>query len=305
MSKPTKNILITGGLGHIGSKLIRDVARHYNVTVVDNLHTQRYCSLFNMTRPFNFIECSFFDTPAEVLKSSDLVIHLAAITNASKSFNNEAIEKVNVEQTKGFIDRCIKESDCKFIFPSSTSVYGVASETVTEDNDMFLNPQSPYAESKIEIEKYLKASEIDHIILRLGTVFGCSPGMRFHTAVNKFCYQASLGIPLTVWKQNYEQYRPYLGIGDCVEAIKFIFKNGNYGETYNVITNNHKLSDLVNHINNIKEVSVNMVDTPLLNQYSYKVSVKKLKRLGFYPSNKLATGIRSTMRMLGCVSSRF
>lgn len=303
MTKPMKNILITGGLGHIGSKLIRKIPKNYNLTVVDNFHTQRYCSLFDMSRNVDFTECSFEEISSDVLQRSDVIIHLASITNASKSFDNAMMEEVNINKTKKFIDRCAKESNCKFIFPSSTSVYGTAAELVTEDDDSLLNPQSPYAESKIEIEKYLRPKHLNYTILRLGTVFGCSPGMRFHTAVNKFCYQASLGIPLTVWRQNYEQYRPYLGINDCVEAIKHILQNDECGETYNVITKNYKLKDIVSFIRSIKKIEVNMVDTPLLNQYSYKICTKKLKSLGFCPSDNLDDGIRLTMRMLECIKS--
>ena len=230
-----------------------------------------------------------------------MVIHLAAITNATESFNNSDLEEVNVNQTKEFIDRCSRESSCRFMFPSSTSVYGVASNTVTEDNDDFLNPQSPYAESKIEIERYLSGVNIDYVVMRLGTIFGFSPGMRFHTAVNKFCYQASLGLPLTVWKENYHQYRPYLGIRDCVEAMRFIMKNSKGSQTYNVISGNYKLSQVIEYIKNIRPVELNEVETPLLNQYSYKVSTKKLQRLGFYPKDDISRGIFLTMRTLQCL----
>ena len=52
------NILITGGLGHIGSHLIRTIPNAYNVTVVDNLLTQRCCSLFDLERPITFLDIS-------------------------------------------------------------------------------------------------------------------------------------------------------------------------------------------------------------------------------------------------------
>jgi len=295
---PTKNILITGGLGHIGSKLIRTIPKNYDLTVVDNLHTQRYCSLFDMPRNVDFAECSFDEISSDVLKRSDVIIHLAAITNASKSFDNAAIEEVNINKTKKFIDRCVKESNCKFIFPSSTSVYGTAAKLVTEDDDSFLNPQSPYAESKIEIEQYLRSKHINYTTLRLGTVFGCSPGMRFHTAVNKFCYQASLGIPLTIWRQNYEQYRPYLGINDCVEVIKRILQNGECGETYNVLTGNYKLKDIVENISEFIDIKLKMVNTPLLNQFSYKVSDQKIKKLGWESKDNLTLSIKQTLNQL-------
>tara|TARA_Y100000296_G_scaffold48_1_gene69 strand:+ start:2267 stop:3172 length:906 start_codon:yes stop_codon:yes gene_type:complete len=291
------NILVTGGLGHIGSQLIRELPDCYNVTVIDNLFTHRYCSLFDIKRNIEFIECPFVETPLRVIQEADIIVHLAAITDALNSFNNHNIDKINIQQTKEFIDICEVESKGKLIFPSSTSVYGVASDIVIEDDDKFLNPQSPYAESKIEIENYIRSKNISYVILRFGTIFGRAPGMRFHTAINKFCYQAALNVPLTIWKQNYNQYRPYLGIHDCIKAINFFFDQNIYDETYNVITNNYKLKKIVDHIQTIKPVTLNMVNTPLLNQHSYKVDITKIVSLGFQPTDNLFKEIQHIMEM--------
>ena len=121
--------------------------------------------------------------------------------------------------------------------------------------------------------------------------------MRFHTAINKFCYQAALNVPLTIWKQNYNQYRPYLGIHDCIKAINFFFDQNIYDETYNVITNNYKLKKIVDHIQTIKPVTLNMVNTPLLNQHSYKVDITKIVSLGFQPTDNLFEEIQHIMEM--------
>ena len=60
-----------------------------------------------------------------------------------------------------------------------------------------LKPQSPYAETKLKEEKLIKdlvsSNQLKAIICRFGTIYGISPGMRFHTAVNKFCWQAAFG----------------------------------------------------------------------------------------------------------------
>ena len=292
------NILITGGCGHIGSHLIR-YKNNFNITVIDNMLTQRYCSLFNLPRNIKFKEIDIKDIQLKDLKDIDVVIHLAAITNAAGSFDNkDQMEEVNYNQTKDFVDLC-EEAGCKFIFPSSTSVYGVAADIVYEDNDKFLNPQSPYATSKINIENYIKNVMSSYVILRFGTIFGISEGMRFHTAINKFCYEASLGKPLTIWKQNYNQYRPYLGLKDAIRALSFfLYNNKTWNETYNVLTGNYKLSEIVNFISNEIEVELNMVDTPLLNQYSYKVSDKKIKKIGFKPNENLNDNIILTLRIL-------
>jgi len=295
-------ILITGGLGHIGSYLINNLPAAYDVTAVDNMLTNKYNSLFELTRNINFINCDFIDIPIDVLESADIILHLAAITDAANPNNHDEIETINVGLTKLFIDKCAKHSDAKFIFPSSTSVYGVSSKYVTEDDDKFINPQSRYAESKIKIENYLKKSDVNYTILRLGTIFGVSWGMRFHTAVNKFCYQAALGLPLTVWKQNYDQYRPYLGLSDCRDGILQTINNKSERQVFNLITNNYKLDHIVELINSVKKVNLNMVDTPLLNQHSYKVDTSKIKRLGYHPRSNIYSEIKKTIALFDSVN---
>ena len=301
-----KNVLVTGGLGHIGSALVKKLAPDYSVTVVDNLLTQRYCSLFSFNQPVKFIEGSFEDVSLEGI---DTVIHLAAITDAASSFGNrKEIEKVNVRDTQSFIKRC-KDSDVGlFVFPSSTSVYGVSADVVFEDDDQYLNPQSPYAESKLEIEETIQqrlGESCKYLILRLGTIFGPSPGMRFHTAVNKFCYQAALGQPLTIWKDNYDKVRPYLGINDACCAIDhFLRKRGAHedryrNKIYNVLTENVKTRDIVDFLDKMVGVEIEMVDTPLLNQCSYIVSNQRLKAGGFYPKDNMLDEIFKTLKLLG------
>jgi len=293
------NILVTGGLGHIGSALVKKLAPNHSVTVVDNLLTQRYCSLFSF-KDVKFIEDSFEYVS---LDGIDTVIHLAAITDAASSFGNrDEIERVNVKATQSFLKRCRDAGVELFIFPSSTSVYGVAADEVFEDDNKYLNPQSPYAESKLAIEESIKQELGDsckYLILRLGTIFGPSPGMRFHTVVNKFCYQAALGHPLTVWSDNYEKTRPYLGISDACFAIQHLIKKDKFrNETYNVLTMNARTKDIVEFLDKLVGVEVEMVDTPLLNQYSYTVNSVKIRSTGYYTQDNILDEIFKTLKLL-------
>ena len=295
-------ILITGACGHIGSKLIESLQdSNYNIIAVDNMLTQRFCSLFNLNKKIVFYENDFLNID---LTDVCTVIHLGAITDAASSIkNSSAVEEININQTKQFIDKCIKYKVKKFIFPSSTSVYGTAANLVHEDNIEYENPQSPYAHSKLEIEKYLesKHDDLNYIILRFGTIFGTSKGMRFHTAINKFCWQASLNIPITVWKENFNQVRPYLGLNDAINCIKHVLNLDitNYNTKYNVLTGNFKLSNIVDIIKKYNpNLKIDMVDTPLLNQYSYNVSDKKLKSTGFITMDDLDLEIYKTLSLL-------
>ena len=218
-----------------------------------------------------------------------------------KCKNKEEVENVNIVKTEKFIGLCKKVGISYFIFPSSTSVYGASVDVVYEDDDSVVNPQSPYAETKIGIENLLKnQSDINYLILRFGTIFGESIGMRFHTAINKFCYEVSLGKPLTIWKQNYEQVRPYLGLNDAVRSIMHFLDNLQYfNQTYNVISGNFKLSDVVKSIEKVSDkVELNMVDTPLLNQFTYDVSDDKVRKTGFEPKDKLEVSVKETLKLL-------
>lgn len=243
----------------------------------------------------------FADLEIEFLSKFDVIVHLAALTDAASSFKDvAAVERVNVELTKRLIDKAADADIKLFIFPSSTSVYGVATSIVREEDLSAINPQSPYAESKVKVERHLESSGVPHIIFRFGTIYGTSPGMRFHTAVNKFCFQASIGEPLTVWRENRHQKRPYLEIGDAVHAINWAIKHpvGMLNNTYNVLSDNHTVDEILQEIAKYVPFEVNEVDTPLLNQYSYEVSREKIQGTGFRAIGSLEAGIFLTLCFL-------
>ena len=294
-----KRILITGGLGHIGSKLIRELG-DCELVINDDLSTQRFCSLFNIGRDFIFWDKSFFDIATKDLEQFDAIIHLAAKTDAASSMKDKDLTlDTNVIKTKDFIHKAETAGVKLFIFPSSTSVYGKGQAVMYEHEDN-TDPQSVYAESKIDVEKVLKESSMPHIVFRFGTIFGTSPGMRFHTAINKFCYQVSFNQPLTIWKENFNQQRPYLGINDAIQAINMALDEKlPINEIYNVLSCNTVLSEIVDTIQKYKKVNINFVDTPLLNQHSYIVNEDKIKKYGFLSSDNLNDAISGTLGLLG------
>ena len=111
-----------------------------------------------------------------------------------------------------------------------------------------------------------------------------------------------MGLPLTVWKQNYVQYRPYLGLSDCRDGILQTVNNKSERQVFNLITNNYKLDHIVELINSVKKVNLNMVDTPLLNQHSYKVDASKIKRLGYHPRSNIYSEIKKTITLFDSVN---
>jgi UDP-glucose 4-epimerase len=291
-------VMITGGCGHIGSRLIGSLPEH-EIVVVDNMITQRYVSLFRLPDNIKFIEKHFIHIPTDYLKEFDVVIHLAAVTDTTNGDPIE-IEENNIFHTQNFIIKCEDAGVSKFIFPSSTSVYGVAAEKVWED-PRFISPQSPYAEAKYTIENALieNCTNMEYLILRFGTIFGTSPGMRFHTAINKFCWQASIGESLTVCRENFDLVRPYLGLGDAVRCIKHFFNRPQYfGGIFNILSGNYKTSEILSMIKQHVDIKINMVDTPLLNQYSYEVSAERAGITGFHPKSNIERGIEQTLDLL-------
>jgi nucleoside-diphosphate-sugar epimerase len=138
------------------------------------------------------------------------------------------------------------------------------------------------------------------ISCRFGTIFGASPGMRFHTAVNKFCWQAVMGHPITVWSTAYDQKRPYLDLSDASRAISFIIHKDLFdGRIYNVLTLNATVRQIVDTIREfVPGLEVSFVDNRIMNQLSYEVSCKRFVSLGFSFAGDLRRGIGETIALL-------
>jgi len=303
-------ILITGPLGHIGSKLIHNLkpGDYEEVVMIDNLSTQRYSSLFNLPKGvrYSFYEENILEADLHSLfRNIDKVIHFAAITDATSSFEKrDEVEEVNYLGTKKVVEACIAEG-CKLIFPSTTSVYGNQKELVDEDCEKSeLKPQSPYAETKLKSEEFISRmaskGKIEASIIRLGTIFGTSKGMRFHTAINKFCWQAVLGQPLTIWRTALDQKRPYLGLNDAVNCIDFFLNKELFdGGIYNVVTSNYTVKQVIDFIKYfIDDLQIDLVDNKIMNQLSYEVSTDKIESLGFVFKDNLGDGIEQTISLL-------
>ena len=117
-----------------------------------------------------------------------------------------------------------KRTKAKLIHISSTSVYGKQTKVVDETCEKkYLKPQSPYADIKLIEEKMLRRESkyIKYNTFRFGTISGVSKGIRFHTAVNKFCFNAALSENIIVYRTALNQYRPYLSLKDAFKVFKF------------------------------------------------------------------------------------
>ncbi len=301
-------IVITGALGHIGSALFLKLIAENKVKkilLIDNFLTQRYSSLFKLpkNKKLEFHEADITKVNLnKVLKNYNYVIHLAAMTDAESSFKNKGmVKKNNLLGTKLVGEACSK-LQIKLVFLSSTSVYGTQNKIVDENcSRAELKPQSPYAATKLSEENILKklskSHGLNYTILRFGTIFGISRGMRFHTAINKFCWQASFNTPLTIWKTAYNQKRPYLDLTDAVNSIIFIINKDIFdSDIYNILTVNTSVKDIVLLIKTyVKNLKIKYVDSKIMNQLSYEVSNKKIIKKGFNFKGSLKKSIKQTI----------
>lgn len=301
-------IVLTGGLGHIGSAFLRQMPSLLpgaEVTIIDNLSTQRYCSLFNLPRSlkYTFVEGAVQNMDlTSHLRGATALIHLGATTDAAGTASNpRLIFDNNLPGTEAVAKACM-EQDVPMLFPSSTSVYGVQSDLVDEDSAN-LKPQSPYADCKIQEETLIRGygdQGLKYCLTRFGTIFGTSIGMRFHTAVNKFCWQAAMGQPITVWSTAMDQKRPYLSLDDACQFLGFAVKNDIFdNQTYNIVTQNYTVRDIVDVIRSfVPTLSVEMVDSMIMNQLSYEVSNEKIRNKGFSFNGKLSESVGATIALL-------
>ncbi len=303
------NLLITGGCGHIGSYLaehIHKIKKIKKTFIIDNFKSTHISSFFNSKKKNNlkfYIGDLTNKDSLSQIKKIDYVIHLASMTNAAGSFNKKKeMYKNNLDCMKNIIDFCIKNKS-KLIHISSTSVYGKQTNLVDETCEKkYLKPQSPYADIKLIEENMLKKlkNKVEFTTFRFGTISGVSKGMRFHTAVNKFCLDASLNQDISVYKTALNQFRPYLSLADAFKVFKFTIENNFFSnDVYNALSENCTVNDILMKIRKYKRnIKVKFVSSPIMNQLSYHVDKKKLNNKGLFLSNRIETDIKKTLKLL-------
>lgn len=301
---------MTGGLGHIGSYFLRNLASDLpieEIIILDSIATQRFSSLFNLPKTPRI---RFYDKDVREIDSTfisqigkiDYLVHLSALTDASGTIDKrDILFSNNLESTKLVVKVC-QEMDISLIFASTTSVYGSQSRLVDETCNELV-PHSPYAECKLQEEKVILEA-VNHglkaVVLRFGTIHGVSEGMRFHTAVNKFCFQVATGQSITVWRTALDQKRPYLALSDANRAVSHVISNSLLtGEIYNVVTSNLTVREIITTIKEItiKKCEINFVDSKIMNQLSYEVSNEKFHLTGFRFKGDLKKDISDTMKL--------
>ena len=272
-------VLVTGGLGHIGSN-------------------QRYNVLFKLSNKkikFIYGDLSKNET-IKTIPKANITLHLASKTNAEESFENKKeIIKNNLGAFKNVIGYC-KKNNSKLIHISSTSIYNPRKNFITELE--IPNPQSPYAEIKLKEENILrKSKDIRFITLRFATISGYSDGMRFHTVVNKFCFNSVMNIPIPIWGSALNLVRPYLSLKDAYKVITYLIKKNYFDNNiYNVLSENKSLKEILQIIKKYSfSTKIKFIKSKILQRASFKTSKSKIQSLGINLNSKIENDIRETV----------
>jgi nucleoside-diphosphate-sugar epimerase len=287
-----KNIIITGGLGYIGTELCKiysGISWNSKITIIDNRFiSERVNQIRNWN--MNFIHGDILDKNLieKYCKDADIVHHLAGVTDVPRVQSEANIEKdkkirtVAKEGTQNILD-AISEK-CKIIMPSTHVVYeGIdkVKNDILEHED--LKPVLSYANSKAINEKQLKESKKNYIILRLGSVYGYSTDTaRIDIMPNLFSKIASQNGTLKLFAGG-RQVKSLVPLIDVARCFKFM----------------EERDDIKSEIFNLtKETTTVKKVAEICKKYNSKITLKEtndeIPNLGFSLSNKkiLSTGFK-------------
>jgi len=261
------NVLVTGGLGYLGSVMVpKLIEKGFKVRVLDSLIYGNFLS--QKEKNFELIKGDIRNRNL-LLKTTedvDAVIHLAGIIgDSAANLDKELTINVNYLATRRLADLC-SEKGLKLLFSSTCSVYGARpNEIITEKSE--IAPVSLYAMSKLVAEEAIKKRCSDYVIFRLGTLFGVSPRMRFDLVINKFITQAIQDKEIAVYGG--QQRRPFVHVQD-ISAIFIKALNSDTNGIYSVGGTNYKILDVAEIIKKKVECNVNILND-MTDQRDYAV----------------------------------
>ena len=304
------NVLVTGGAGFIGSHVAERLLRDgHNVCVVDEMNDyyapalkEENVEILKAAGPVNFHRADICDERKmeEIFRACapELVIHLAARAGVRPSLEQPLLyEHVNVRGTLVLLELCRKMKIGKFIFASSSSVYGAANRVPFSEEDRVDRPISPYAATKAAGEKlcytYSHLYGIRIACLRFFTVYG--PRQRPDLAIRKFTDMILSGETIPVFGDGSSR-RDYTFIDDIADGILSavrhpapydIFNLGN-SSPVDLVTLIQTVEDAVGRKARIRWLPDQPGDVPV----TYADISKAQRLLSYSPRTKLSAGIR-------------
>ncbi len=280
-----KKILLIGGGGYVGSRLVDYLKLNYEVTVYDLFI---YGDTINEDKSVFKIKGDIRDLNLlkEIIPKHEIIIHLACISNdPSFDLNPDLGKSINFDPFESLIKISKDNGIKRFIYASSSSVYGIKNENNVDEN-CSLEPITDYSIFKAKCEeillKYTDRSFIGTII-RPATVCGYSKRQRLDLVVNiltNFAYNKG-----EILVYGGSQLRPNINIKDmCRAYIKILESNEQdiKGEIFNVGYENNSVNDLAKIVSENIQKKVLIKNVPTDDNRSYHISSKKiLNNIGF------------------------
>ena len=300
-----KKIVIVGGSGYVGTVIIRYfLDKKFNVINLDNLiYDQSNKFSFSRNKNYKFINYDLRDKnlDSDVLKNCESVVILGSLVGDPISNKYKKLtQSINIVATKKFIDKSIKLGVKKLIFVSTCSNYGMIKDNIPAKENHKLNPLSPYAKSKVNIENFLINKKSKNIntkifILRFATAFGFSERMRFDLTVNEFIKTIMQKKKLLIYDEN--TWRPYCHVYDFARLIYIITKTlkKNKFEIFNVGENKNNATKLTILKKILKHLPYRNIEFKKIgkDKRNYIVNFDKVKKIyNFRCSMNIDRGIK-------------
>ena len=280
-------IFITGGAGYIGAELIPTLLeKGYELSVFDLMIygedvLDDHPNLKKVKGDIRDV-----DLLKHYIHGHDIVIHLACISNdPSFELNPDLGKSINLDAFRPLVEISKENGVKRFIYASSSSVYGVKKEKEVEES-MSLEPLTDYSKYKAECETILSEyqnSDFTTVTLRPATVCGYSRRQRLDVVVNILTNLAYHNREITVFGG--DQLRPNIHIKDMVLAYWMFITAPDEkiaGEIFNVGGENHSVKELAEIVKQVLGEDINVVFSETTDNRSYHISSKKIfNKLGF------------------------
>ena len=301
-------IIITGGLGFVGSHLAEQLVEKHDVVIF----TKSFSKINNIKNykskvTIEKIDVTNFSKLGSRIKKHkpDMIIHLAGITSHSKSFESPLLDVDSNAKSTLFILETIRKLNykCKFILGSTFIVIGRPNKLPVNENSI-CNPTTIYGTNRLASEYYCKIYHkmygLDTRIFRITNAYG--PREQIipkKNAVNFLIYQSFKGEKITIFNEG-KFFRDLIYISDVISAIQIIIKKGKSGEIYWISSSKriwfYELGKQLEKLTNSKVIFIKTPSyTKKMDVGNFVASNKKLKKLGWMPSVNITKGLEKTL----------
>jgi nucleoside-diphosphate-sugar epimerase len=308
-----RHVLVVGGAGYLGNVLVRKLLRDgHRVRVLDKLIFDHGSALAGILEEpgLSFVHGDLLDDDAlgRSLEGATDVVLLAAMVGdpVCKKYPDLA-RRVNVTGAQKVYDAADGRGIDRFVFTSTCSNYGLRTtdDPATEEAD--LAPVSLYAETKVEVEKYVlgRADEVDFspTVLRISTAYGLSPRMRFDLTISEFTRTLTIGEELLVYDA--DTWRPYCHVADISRAIGMVLEAPredvaadvfNVGHLDENFTKRMVVEAVQEHLGGAGKLSFHEGGVDPRN---YRVNFDKIReRIGFEPVFRVPVSVGNLVRAI-------